>query len=283
MASRFSYEVQRYVDMWALPGVHPTNVELLQQLKTADTHHFTKNMDVVGTVSQRDNETRRWNKTHMLGVRTDVWSPEKDELARSLKIIKSKRKTELKQQIKRGGRLDAKQASQLDESLEKDAIMKLGEGDIQNRRLVLKLFKTTATRVRWCGTLEEITTTEVHNSIGSKRRLLTTAVMLPRTAFITQIQENHRTFRVPSIFTFCFVNDDRMWHLSLKQRWFSMGVDFDVEANSKRIGKLDGKLVSFGADSILRLKEHALTDNTQFVDLLTLFTSLSRLSPGDAP
>lgn len=273
MARRSPREVSRYVDMWALPGVHPTNVELLQQLKTADTHHFTKNMDVVGTVSELDNETRRWEKTHMIGVRTDVWRPDKKEMARSLKSIQSKRRTELKQQIKRGGRLDTKQSTLLDESIEKDLVMQMDSGDIEKRRLVLKLFKTTATRVRWCGTIEEVTTTEIHNSIGSKRRLLTTAVMLPRTEFITYVQENHRTFRVPSIFTFCYYDDDRMWHLTLKQRWFSLGVDFDVEVNSKSIGKLDGKLVSFGADSLIQLDEHPLAGNTQFVDLLTLFTS----------
>jgi len=265
--------VSRYIDMWALPGVHPTNLELLQQLKTADSQHFTKNMDVVGTVAELDNESGRWEKTHMIGVRTDVWKPDKAELARSLKVIHSKRRAELKKQIKRGGRLDAKQATLLDENLEQDLIMKMSAGDIQSRRLVLKLFKSNAKRVRWCGTIEEVTTTEVHNSIGSKRRLLTTAVMLPRTEVVTYVQENHRTFRVPSIFTFCFYDNRRMWHLSLKQRWFSLGVDLDVEADTRRIGKMDGKLVSFGADSLLRLDEHPLADNTQFVDLLTLFTS----------
>ncbi len=248
MTSQLPGEVRRYVDMWALPGVHPTNIEILQQLKTADTHHFTKNMDVVGTVSEQDRESQRWKKTHLLGVRTDIWRPDKKEMTDSLNSLKEKRRLELKKQIKRGGRLDSKQAAQLDEQLEQDLLMQTETGEIEKRRLVLKLFKTTGTRVRWCGTIEEVTTSEVHNSIGSNRTLLTTAVMLPRSEFVTSIQENHRTFRFPSIFTFCFYDDHRMWHLSLKQRWFSLGVDFEVEveknrsenwmANSSRLGRI---------------------------------------------
>ena len=38
-------ERRRYVDMWALPGMHASNVEFLQKLKTADTNHFTTHMD----------------------------------------------------------------------------------------------------------------------------------------------------------------------------------------------------------------------------------------------
>ena len=273
MASQSSQEVCRFVDMWALPGVHPTNLELLQQLKTADTQHFTKNMDVVGTVSERDPESRKWQKTHMVGIRTDVWRLDDSELANSLNILKSKREAELKRRIKRSGRLNTKQSAMLEEHLEQDLIMQMQTGELEKRRLVLKLFKTTATRVRWCGTIEEITTTEVHNSIGSKRNLLTTAVMLPRTEFLTYVQENHRTFRVPSIFTFCFYDNEHMSHVSLKQRWFSLGVDYDIEVGGQRIGKVDGKLIAFGADSYVKLQGHPLVENGSFVDLMTLFAS----------
>ena len=213
--------------MWALPGAHPTNLELLQQLKTADTQHFTKNMDVVGTVSEQDRQTGKWQKTHMIGVRTDVWLPDKEELARSLEAIRKKRAEELRQEIKRNGRLSESQSRRLDNSLAGDEVMRMHTGEIEKRRLVLKLFKNTAKRIRWCGTIEQVTATEVHNSIGSKRRLLTMVVMLPNRNFVTYIQQNHRTFRVPPIFTFCFYDDGRMWHVTIKQRWFSVGADFD--------------------------------------------------------
>ena len=269
-----SQELQRYIDMWALPGGTSYESGIAATIEDGRLAAFhQEHMDVVGTVAERNNETGRWLKSHMIGIRSDVWRPDKKELARSLKSLKSRRRAELKGQIKRNGRLDNKQSDRLDEQLSDDQIMQMSAGELESRRLVLKLFKMTSSRVRWCGTIEEVTTTEIHNSIGSKRRLLTTAVMLPRFEYVTQIQENHRTYRVPSIFTFGFYDDRRMWHLSFKQRWFSLGVDLDIEADCQRIGKIDGKLVSFGADSLLRLKEHPLTDSTPFVDLVTLFTA----------
>jgi hypothetical protein len=145
--------------------------------------------------------------------------------------------------------------------------------EIERRRLVLKLFKTTTERVRWCGTIEQVTTTEIHNSIGSNRSLLTLVVMLPRTEMVTYIQQNHRTFRIPSLFTLGFYDDKRMWNLTLKRRWVSIGADFDVEADGETIGDLDGRLLSFGCDSYVNLDPHELAENWRFVDLLTLFTA----------
>ena len=266
-------ESHRYVDMWALPGMHPSNSELLQTLKTADTNHFTKGMDVVGTVSTHHRQSGDWQETHLVGLRSDVWTADKHELAAALKSVRARRKKELKEEIKRSGRLDEQQSAALDHQIDADAIMKMQGSDIERRRLVLKLFKTTGTRVRWCGTIEEITTTEVHNSIGSKRSLLTMVVMLPRSQYVTHVQQNHRTFRVPAIFTFSYYVDQRMWHLSLKRQWLSMGADFVVEADGEKIGELDGKLLSFGSDSYLDLDGHELAADTRFVDLLTLFTA----------
>ena len=57
MARKEPKGCERFVDMWALPGMHPSNVELLQKLKTADTNHFTTHMDCVGTVNTLDDET----------------------------------------------------------------------------------------------------------------------------------------------------------------------------------------------------------------------------------
>lgn len=265
--------MRRYVDMWMLPGVHPTNIELLQLLKSADTHHFSKNMDVVGTVSQHDGDSGSWKRTHLVGVRSDIWKPDAEELEKTLRALKKSRQTDLRKDIKRSGRLNDEQAEELDQKLEEDQIMQMEAGDVEKRRLVLKLFKTTGKRVRWCGTIEQVTTEEVHNSIGSRRSLLSLAVMLPRTEVVTRVQQNHRTFRIPSIFTFCYHDDDQMWHVSLKRRWVSLGADFDVDANGQRLGKLDGRLISFGADSYVNLGDHDLSYNTQFADILTLFTA----------
>ena len=273
MAETEHKDCLRYVDMWAIPGMHPSNVELLQKLKTADTNHFTTHMDVVGTVSEQDRDSGSWQKTHMIGMRSDTWKLDSNELESAREALRKQRKRELKQQIKKNGRLNTKQKSELESQLQDDEVMKVESGDIEKRRLVLKLFKTSTERVRWCGTIEQITTTEIHNSIGSKRNLVTMAVMLPHMEHVTYIQQNHRTFRIPSVFTFGFYDGCRMWHLSLSRRWISIGADYDLEADGESIGELDGRLFSLGSDSYIDLDGHPLSGNSRFVDLITLFTA----------
>lgn len=264
---------RRLVDMWALPGLHPSNVELLQKLKTADSHQFTTNMDCVGQISDRDPETKTWQKTHLVGVRTDVWKPDAEELDGVLNALKKQRQADLKKQIKRSGRLNDEQKEQLESTIQDCAVMQMTSSDLVSRRLVLKLFKTTGTRVRWVGTLEQVTTNEVHNSIGSNRALLSLAVMLPRTKVVTTIQQNHRTFRIPSVFTSGFYDGERMWNVVLKRRWISLGPHFDIQADGQTVGEIDGHLVSLGADCTLKLGTHPLAKNSKFRTMLTLFSA----------
>ena len=264
---------RRYVDMWALPGIHASNVEFLQKLKTADTNHFNTHMDVVGTVSEQDAESGDWEKTHLVGLRTDIWKADEEELQDALQAMQHQRKRTLKKKIKRNGRLNEKQQLKLNQQLDADEIMNAHAGDIEARRLVLKLFKTTTDRVRWCGTIEQVTTTEVHHSLGSNRPLLSMVVLLPRTQVVTDIQQNHRTFRIPSVFSGGFYDQERMWNVVLRRKWVSIGADFDIEINGESIGDVDGRLISFGSDSYVNMDSHPLAQNTRFMDLLTLFAS----------
>jgi len=264
---------ERFVDMWALPGVHPSNVEFLQKLKTADTNHFTTHMDCVGTVNTLNGESGDWEKTHLVGLRTDVWKPDSEEMHSCLEAMKDKRRNELRRSIKRFGRLTGKQKQKLEAHLADDDIMQMQSDEIHTRRLVLKLFRTTGDRVRWAGTIEEITATEVHNSIGTKKTLLTLACMLPRHELVTYVQQNHRTFRIPSLFSFCWHDGDQMWNLLLRRYWLSIGADFEIEADGEGIGEVDGKLFSFGSDSHLVFDPHPLTQQVQFLDLMTLFAA----------
>ena len=57
---------RRFVDMWLVPNMHPTNIEVLQKLKFADDRQFGTNMDVVGTVSEQDTKAGDWQKTHLV-------------------------------------------------------------------------------------------------------------------------------------------------------------------------------------------------------------------------
>lgn len=210
----------RYVDMWSFLHMHPTNFDLLQRLKSADDRQFGANMDVCGTISKR-NLRSDWEKTHLVGIRSDVWK------------------------------------------------------SAEHRRLVLKLFKSTGERIRWAGTVEEITTREVHNSIGSRRPVLTLAAVLPGYKYVINLQQNHRTLRIPSVFTFCFHEEkqDKMWYVSLKRKWFCFGADFVVESGGRKIGVIDGKLIGFGYNAHIHVYEPTLAGNRRFLDLLTLFAA----------
>ena len=263
----------RYVDMWAMPGLHPSNNQFLQKLTSADTTHFTRNMQVVGTVSSKDEKSGNWERTHMIGIRTDVWQPDKQEITDALEVLQDQRQEELRRDIKRRGKLSATQDEKLQQQLEQDSVMQMQEGELENRRLVLKLFKTTDTRTNWCGSLEQITTSEVHNSIGSRRPLISLSVMLARNDFVTNIQQNHRTWRIPPVFTLCYYDKGEMHHLSLTRRWVSFGPDYDVAINGQRVGLINGRLFGFGSDSEIDLSGHPLVDDTGFMDMLTLFAA----------
>ncbi|MEZ6088364.1 MAG: hypothetical protein R3C05_10130 [Pirellulaceae bacterium] len=256
-----------------MPGIHPSNVEILQKMKTADTNHYNTHMDTVGTVSEQDDETGEWSQTHMIGLRTDAWTVDEEERQHALSAIQTQRRRELKKSIKRSGRLNAKQQDVLEQQLADDAIMAIDSADIEKRRMVLKLFKTTTERVQWRGTIEQVTMTEVHNSIGSGCNLLTLVVVLPRTQHVTYVQQNHRTFRIPSIFTAGYYDGSQVHHLALKRRWFSLGADFDIEVDGRAIGQIDGRLFSFGADSYLDIEAGGLSSDQRFIDLMTLFTA----------
>jgi hypothetical protein len=272
MTNPYQNECSRYVDMWAMPRLHPSNIQLLQRLKGADSGHFTKGMEVIGTISELDGE-RGWVQTHQIGIRSDVWKPSPSEVRQTLKAIKKQRRGWLKQGIRTTGTLNTAQTEKLDERLAADEIWNLSETDVESRRLVLKLFKNTGQTTRWCGTIEELTSSEVHNSLGSRRNLLTLLVIMPQTQCVTTIQENHRTFRYPAMFSLSYFDGQRMWYVRLQQRWVSLGPDFDVFVDGTWIGLLDGKLLCFGSDSYLDLQDHELVNDTQFIDLLTLFAA----------
>jgi hypothetical protein len=93
----------RYVDMWAFMGVHPTNMEIFQRLKMADDRQFSSQMDVCGTVSERDLRSDRWEKSHLVGIRTDAWNPNRDQQERALLILQQERQDTLRRQIKSSG------------------------------------------------------------------------------------------------------------------------------------------------------------------------------------
>ena len=269
-----SSATRRYVDMWAFLGMHPSNLEILQQLKSADDRQFGANMDVCGTISELDPKTGQWNKTFMAGIRSDIWTPDKAELEKSLKAIHGRRAQKQRGSNKSDRRGRDKNPQPADR-LAEPAVEALSIDDIEKRRLVTKLFRTTGKNIRWVGTMEELTTREVHNSLGSKHPMLSLMAILSGHEYLTLVQQNHRTFRLPPIYTLCFHDErtKRTWYVNIKRKWFSIGADYVLESAGKKIGEIDGKLIGFGYNAYVTVTEPTLAANSDFMDLVTLFAT----------
>ncbi len=265
----------RYIDMWIAPGVHPTNIDVLAKLKSAEDRQFSSNMGVTGKMIDEDRQERTKEESHIIGLRTDIWKPSKKDRERVINKMQKAREKELRSRVKSDGRLSKSQKAVLDAKLEDDETMQMDAGDVDKQRLVLKMFKSTGKRIRWKGTLEEMTVHEVHNSLGSKRSLITFAVILPDYDYMVHIQQNRRILYLPPTFSFAYYEEsnDRMWYIDLKCYWVSWGIDFKIEAQGQSIGKIDGKFWALGTDSRILVREPTLAKDQKFMDLLSLFSA----------
>lgn len=261
--------------MWAFMGLHPTNIELLQRLKKADDPRFGVNMDVAGTVAERNLSDNSWQQTHMVGIRSDIWNPDTEFQENILQRIQSERTEELQRTARTSGTHSVARKKELQTLLDHDPILMLEPGDIECRRLVLKLFATTGQRIRWTGSIEEVVSREVHNSLGASRTMLSFSASLDRYEYLTVVQENNRTFRYPSLFSCCFYDqrDDRMFYLQIKRRWISIGADYNIIGPTGKVGEIDGALIGFGYNAHIYLYDEQLSSNRYFLDLMTLFAS----------
>ena len=265
----------RYVDMWAVAGLHPSNIDVLTKLKSAEDRQFSKNMGITGKVIAEDKQERTKEESHIFGIRTDIWKPSKQEKEGALNMIKKRRKEELKKEIKkRGGRLNKEQKAELESKMRDDLTMTMESTDVDKSRLVIKLFRSTGKNISWKGTLEELSVREVHQSLGSKKALITFAVNLSGYEYLIHIQQCRRFFR-PAVFSFAYIDDksDQIWYIDLKKYWVSFGIDYHVEAQGVRIGKIDGKLWALGTDSRVKITEPTLVNDQRFLDLVSLFAA----------
>lgn len=265
----------RYVDMWAFMGLHPTNIDLLQKLKKAEDQRFGANMDVCGTVSQKDDKTDDWQQSHLVGIRTDIWNNDLIQQTNILERMQRERKLQLKKEIKRSGRLSKGQTQALERQIELDPVLNMRPQEIENRRLVLKLFRSGQNKIRWTGSIEEVVTREIHNSLGARKTVLSFATVLQGYEYMTYLQQNNRTFRIPSIYSFNYYDEriDRMWYLKVKRKWVSFGADFVIEAQNQRVAEIDGALIGLGYNAHVYVYEPTLANDTQFLDLITLFAT----------
>jgi hypothetical protein len=271
-------KITRYVDMWVASGLHPTNIEILTKLKSAEDRQFSKHMGVTGKAYQEDQANRTREESHLFGIRNDIWKPSLQDRQRVLSTLKKRQARERKSQQAAAAAL-AQDASEgeldsLVPETEAEAAAPTAR-DVDKSRLVIKMFRTTGNRIRWQGTIEELSVREIQNSLGSRRALLAFAVLLADHEHLTLIQENRRLFRIPPCFSFSYYqpSSDRMWYIELDCHWVSLGIDYTIKAQGRRIGKIDGKLVALGADSRIHVQEPTLAEDTQFMDLLSLFAA----------
>jgi len=268
-------QAHRYVDMWAFMGVHPSNLEILRRLKMADDRQFGANMDLCGTVSEKDDAKGSWNQSHVIGIRSDIWNPAPEKLARKCESLQERRRGDLRKRIRAQGPLNQEQTRLLAEIMTRDPVMRMRPSDLESRRLVLKLFKSTGTRIQWQGSLEEMVTRELHNSLGTNGPVLSFSLSLGGFEFLTSIQENRRWLRIPSIFSFCYHDEERerLWFVEIRRKWVSVGIDFRIIADGRQIGEIDGALIGFGYNAYISIDDPILADDPRFADLLTLFTA----------
>lgn len=266
---------RRYVDMWVFMGAHPSNLDLFQRLKSGDDKQFGVNMDVCGTVSEHDQKTNQWTESHFVGIRTDAWNPNVEQQQKRLEQIQLERQETLRRQIKGSGSLSAAQTSKLHKTMLYDPVMKLRPLDLETRRLVLKLFKSTTERIRWIGSIEELVSNELHRSCGAGKPLLSMTTILDGAKYLSDIDENQLRYRIPSIYTFSYFHErrSRMYYITIRRKWVSVGADFWVETEGRRIGLIDGALFGFGYNAYVTVTDPELSKDTRFLDLLTLFTT----------
>ncbi len=266
----------RFVDMWVASGLHPTNIEILTKLKSADDRQFSKNMGVTGKAYLEDRKERTREESHLFGIRNDIWRPSKEVRRRALSSLKKRHAEERKRQIQSAARVARDLTEgELEDGVPEDAPTPPTERDVDKSRLVVKMFRTSGSRIRWQGTIEEMSVREIQNSLGSRRALITFAVNLTDYEHLIVVQENRRLFRIPPTFSFSFYqpSTDRMWYIELDCHWVSWGIDYDIFAQGRKIGKIDGKLLALGVDSRIHVLEPDLAEDTQFMDLLSLFAA----------
>ncbi|RFC48124.1 MAG: hypothetical protein DVB23_000685 [Verrucomicrobia bacterium] len=265
----------RFVDMWIAAGLNPTNIEILTKLKSAEDRQFSQNMAVTGKGFDEDRQEHKREESHLFGIRTDVWRPSKEVRERTLAALEKRQAKERRAASK--SKESARDASEgeLDQMVIESDTSPVTADDIDKSRLVIKMFRNTSSRIRWQGTIEELSVREIQNSLGSRRALASFAVILAEYEHLIVIQQNRRLFRIPPSFSFSYyqAKTDRMWYIDLDCHWVSIGIDYTILAQGRKIGSIDGKLLALGADSRIHVQEPCLAEDEQFMDLLSLFAA----------
>lgn len=275
-----------FVDMWAFLGMHATNIDIMKTIRRADDRQFTPGMDVNGMISEDPAEGQLGIKERtqiaLMTIRSNLWEPPKEELEKTLEKVKKEKVDLIKKGIKkRGGRLNKEQKEELEEQVGNEGVEDIKTDDIDKQRLVMKMFAHrkkkdgSKTKLRWIGTIEESVTKELHNSLGSKHPLTFFSIILPGYDYVVNIEQNRRYWAFAPIFSFNYWDEknQKMWYVTIKQRFISIGIDFDVYSEGRKVAFIDGKLIGLGGNSNIKIYDDVLARDKNFGNILTLFTS----------
>ncbi|MCI4663216.1 MAG: hypothetical protein MRY74_00710 [Neomegalonema sp.] len=115
-----------------------------------------------------------------------------------------------------------------------------------NRRLVIKLFSET---MNWRATMEMMIGRSLQLTHGANGMPAPSyAVNIGRSESMIQIERSADKWAFfPERFSFFILGDERARFYKLRQNIFSIGADYNLyDEQDRKIGLLDGKLVSFG-------------------------------------
>lgn len=167
------------------------------------------------------------------------------------------------------------------------ALKAMRRGEVPpNQRFVLRMFNCENDSYKWDGSLEEMPSREVSNTLKKEEPLKTFCVFLrtkEEVPFATLIEEGAEeiaklgflTWRRPAMFAFSYYQKDteRMWQIVLRRRIFCLGTDFKVMAGKRYVGEIDGKILRWGTDSQVRVIDPELENDEAFMHILCLFAA----------
>lgn len=145
------------------------------------------------------------------------------------------------------------------------------------RRLIIKLFSDT---MSWRGTMDMMVGRSLQLTHGADGVPVTAfAINLARHEQIVQLERSaNKWWFFPESFSFFILDDDGVArHYKLKQKLLSIGQDYALyDQRDRRVGSLDGKLISLGGRWKVRLNaEH---DTPRLASVLQLFCTMLRFN-----
>lgn len=205
------------VDLWAT-SLNDVEIGIMRQTQhRAKSAGFTKDMDVIGQVTQ-DGE-----RTGIVAYREGLWK----------------------------------------------------EATGAKRRLVIKLFTPN---MHWRGTMDMMIGRSLQLTHAAELPVPSYAINVARHEQVIQMERSADKWAFfPEKFSFFILTDDGPQYFKLRQNLISIGADYSLyDQRDRRIGRLDGKLLSFGGLWKVRVREEF--NDWRLDSALQLFCTMLRFN-----